>query len=254
MNKQLSTYSVQAVIKAIELLEALAQDGDNPSIMAIEKKLDLSHGKTVRLLATLEGRGLVERNVQAGTYSLGMKSFQMAQNILKSTNLIRLAQPIMAELAHKLNEAIYITVMNDDEVLFLDMVDSFQQVKAADMLGKRFPCFNNAAGKVIKSVCSINFFGRAGKKRGVSNPKQLEKELEEIRTKGVAVDFGGLGEGICSVAVSFKDYAGIVVGALTLLAPSFRMLQDRLEEEIIPSMLQAAEELSMKFGYSKMAV
>src|SRR5665647_671330 len=167
MIKQPKTYSVQAVIKAIDLLEVLAQDGNSPSIMVIEKKLDLSRNKTFRLLATLEGKGLVEKD-KLGTYRLGLHSFQMAQHILKSTGLIRMAHPIMAELAHKLNEAIYITVMNDDEVLFLDMVDSFQQVKAADLVGKRFPCFTNAAGKVIKSVSSIELFGRAGKKRGLS--------------------------------------------------------------------------------------
>ena len=78
-------------------------------------------------------------------------------------------------------------------------------------------------------------------------------ELAEIRKKGVAVDFGGLGDGVCAVAVVIRDYAGKVVGALTLLAPSFRMLQERLEQEIIPSMLEGAEELSMKFGYMKIS-
>jgi len=252
MIKQPKTYSVQAVIKAIDLLKILAQEENNPSIIVIEKKLDLSRNKTVRLLATLEGKGLIEKDNQTGTYRLGLNSIQMAQHILKSTSLIRLAHPIMTELANKLNEAIYITVMKDDEVLFLDMVDSFQQVKAADLVGRRFPCFTNAAGKVIKSVSSIELFGRAGRKKGILNPEELEKELDAIRKSGVAVDFGGLGENICSVAVSIKDYAGIVVGALTLLAPSFRMLQERLEEEIIPSMLEGAAALSMKFGYTKM--
>ena len=251
MTREKGAYSVQAVIKAIDLLETLAQDGDRPSISVIEKKLDLSHNKAFRLLATLEDRDLVERDTLTGTYSLGLHSFQMAQHILKSTNLIRLAHPVMEELARKLEEAIYITVMNNDEVLFLDMVDSFQQVKAVDMVGKSFPFFTNAAGKVLKSVSSIDLRSRGSKKRNIPDPKLLEIELDEIRKNGVAVDFGGLGEGICAVAVVIRDYAGKVVGALTLLAPSFRMFQERLEQEIIPSMIEGAEELSMKFGYIK---
>lgn len=251
MTREKGAYSVQAVIKAIDLLETLAQDGDSPSITTIEKKLDLSRNKAFRLLATLEDKGLVERNALTGTYSLGLQAFQMAQHILKSANLIRLAHPVMEELAHKLNEAIYITVINNDEVLFLDMVDSFQQVKAVDLVGKRFPFFTNAAGKVLKSVSSFDLRGRGRGKRNIPDPHTLELELNEIRKKGVAVDFGGLGEGICAVAVVIRDYAGKVVGALTLLAPSFRMLQERLEQEIIPSMLEGAEELSMKFGYMK---
>lgn len=251
MPKEKGPYSVQAVIKAIDLLETLAQDDNSSSISYIENKLDLNHNKTVRLLTTLENKGLVERDSLTGHYSLGLHSFQMAQNILKSTSLIRLAHPVMEELARKLEEAIYITVMNNDEVLFLDMVDSFQQEKAVDLVGKRFPFFTNAAGKVLKSVSAFDLRSRGKKKVAIPDPHSLEIELDEIRKKGVAVDFNGLGDGICAVAVVIRDYAGKVVGALTLLAPSFRMLHERLENEIIPSMLEGAEELSMKFGYMK---
>ncbi|HIJ82050.1 MAG TPA: IclR family transcriptional regulator [Desulfuromonadales bacterium] len=252
MTRERGVYTVQTVIKAIDLLEVLAEDGTSATVQVLAKKLELSRNKAFRLLATLEERGLVERNEAAGTYTLGVHAFQMAQHILKSANLIRLAHPVMEELARKLDEAVYITVMNNDEVLFIDMVDSLQQVKTVDLVGKRFPFFTNAAGKVIKSVSSIDIFSKAGKKKGIENPLELQKELDEIRKKGVAVDFGGLGEGICAVAVVIRDYAGKVVGALTLLAPSFRMLQERLEKEIIPSMLESAEELSMKFGYMKL--
>lgn len=244
-------YSVQSVVKAIDLLEALAQDGASLTVPALAKKLEINRNKAFRLLATLEDKGLVEQNSDSGTYHLGMQAFEMAQHILKSDNLIRMAHPILVELARKLDEAVYITVMNNDEVLFLDMVDSFQQIKAVDLVGRRFPFFTNAAGKVIKSVSSIDIFGRGAKKRGIPNPREFEEELDEIRRKGVAVDFNGLGEGICTVAVVIRDYAGKVVGALTLLAPSFRMLQDRLEKEVIPCMLEGAEQLSMKFGYSR---
>ena len=245
-------YSVQAVVKAMDLLETLAKDGNNCSITVIEKKLALNKGKMIRLLSTLEIMGLVVKDKLSGNYSLGLQALEMAQNIVRSDSLIRVAHPVMEELARKLDEAVYITVANNDEVLFLDMVDSFQQVKAANLIGKRFPFFNNAAGKVLKSITSIDLFGRRGrKKRGIEDIELLEAELYEIRSKGVAVDFNGLGEGICTVAVVIRDYAGKVVGALTLLAPSVRMLQDRLEKEVIPCMLEGAEQLSMKFGYSR---
>ena len=249
--REKEAYSVQAVVKAIDLLEALAQGGESSSIAVLEKKLDLSHNKAFRLLATLEDKGLVERDKANNSYSLGIHAFEMAQHILKSDNLIRMAHPIMVELARKLDEAVYFTVANNDEVLFLDMVDSFQQIKTADYVGRRFPFFTNAAGKVIKSVGSIDLFGRANKKNGIKDVQKLEVELDEIRRTGIAVDFNGLGEGICTVAVVIRDYAGKAVGALTLLAPSFRMLQERLETEVIPCMLEGGELLSMKFGYSR---
>lgn len=249
--KEKGMYSIQAVVKAIELLEYLSQDGSSTTVPMLTSKLNISSNKVYRLLATLEDKGLVEHNIESGTYKLGLQAFEMSQHILKSDNLIRLAHPVLVELVRKLDEAVYITVMINDEVLFLDMVDSFQQIKPVDLCGRRFPFFTNAAGKVIKSVSSIDLFRKGSKDRGIPHLKKLENELDEIRKKGVAVDFGGLGEGICAVAVVVRDYGGAVVGALTLLAPSFRMLQGRLENEIIPSMLAGAEQLSMKFGYSR---
>jgi DNA-binding IclR family transcriptional regulator len=258
MDRERGTYSVQSVLKAFDLLEALATEDSIATIPLLSKKLDLSRNKIFRLLATLEDKGLIERDEPTGTFRLGMYAFEMAQHILKSTSLIRLAHPVMEELARKHDEAVYMTVMNNDEVLFLDMVDSFQQIKTTAMVGRRFPFFTNAAGKAIKAMSSSDMIERLGKRRasmdGIPDIKKLETELRDIRQSGVAVDFGGLGEGICAVAIAIRDYAGKVVGALTMLAPSFRMLQERLEVEIIPSMRESAEILSTKFGYAKTPV
>lgn len=258
MDREKGTYSVQSVLKAFDLLEVLAAENSVSTIPVLANKLDMSRNKIFRLLATLEEKGLIERDEPTGTFRLGMYAFEMAQHILKSANLIRLAHPVMEELARKHDEAVYMTVMNNDEVLFLDMVDSFQQIKTTDMVGKRFPFFTNAAGKAIKAMSSSDMIERLGKRRanmnGITDLRKLESELSDIRQSGVAVDFGGLGEGICAVAVAIKDYAGKVVGALTMLAPSFRMLQERLEVEIIPSMQESAAILSMKFGYAKSSI
>ena len=255
MKRESNEYTVQAVVNAFDLLETLTDENANPTASLLAHKLKISGNKLFRILATLEQKGLVEHDKNTGIYRLGMSAFGMAQHIMKSASIIRIAQPIMEELARKHDEAVYLTIVNNDEVLFLDMVDSFQQVKAVPFVGRRFPFFTNAAGKVIKAMSSSdaleNVSRRQASKSGITDMQGLESELDTIRKNGVAVDINGLGEGICSVAVAIKDYAGMVIGALTLLGPSFRMLQERLEQEIIPSMLEGSEELSMKFGYAK---
>ncbi len=159
----------------------------------------------------------------------------------------------MEHLARKHHEAVYMTIIKDDDVLFLDMVDCEQQIKAAPLVGKSYPFFTNAAGKVMRALDSFDLLEKLRLKKisreGRPDVDELVSELQEIRAKGVAVDNGGLGDGIISVAVAVRDYAGQVVCALTLLGPSFRMLTDRIENEIVPSMLQGAAVLSGKFGY-----
>lgn len=255
MSRDKHTYAVQTVENALDLLETLTEEIPAPTLPHLAEKLGISRNKAFRLLATLENRGLVEREEWSGSYRLGLTTLELAQRFLKSANLIRHAHPVMEGLARKHDEAIYMTVLRGEEVLFLDMVDCNRQVKAASLVGKRFPFFTNAAGKAMKALESRDLLEKFGKRRrsreALPDLATLEMELNAIRERGVAVDCGGLGEGIISVAVAVRDYAGKVVGALTMLAPSFRMLADRLENEIIPSLSEGAELLSMKFGYAK---
>ncbi len=254
MAEKNTVYTVQTVDKALELLEAVAEAEHSVSLPSLAAKTGLSRNKAFRILATLCEKGLVERDVDTGAYRVGVNSVPLAQKLLQSSSIVALAHPVLEELARRHDEAVYMTVIKDDEVLFLNMVDCERQVKAAPFVGRKFPFFTNAAGKVMKALDSRDLLERLCKKRGrsagVPDLAALETELQQIRSTGVAVDDGGLGEGISSVAVAIRDYAGKVVGAITMLGPSVRMFADRLENEIIPSMLEGAQMLSGKLGYA----
>jgi DNA-binding IclR family transcriptional regulator len=255
MTREKSPYSVHAVEKAVEIIEVLSEETFNPTLPYLTERLGLSRNKVFRLLATLENKGLIEREEHTGIYRIAIPAAELAQKILKNMNLIKLSHPIIETLARKHDEAVYMTVLCGDDVLFIDMVDSGQQVKAAPLVGERFPFFTNAAGKAIRAIESRDilerFFKRRSRRPALPDRDELENELNQIRNNGVAIDSGGLGEGVITVAVAVRDYAGKVVGAVTMLGPSFRMLTERLEQEIIPSLVEGAEILSFKFGYAK---
>src|SRR5512138_100323 len=205
MTKEKSAYSVQTVEKALDLLEALADEISPATLPHLAERLSLSRNKVFRLLATLERRRLVEREDVSGIYRLGVNSVALAQRFISSASIIRHAHPVMEELVRKHDEAVYLTVLLGDEVLFLDMVDCLQNVKTTPMVGKRFPFFTNAAGKVLKALESQEIlerlFSRRGKRKDLPDMEVLGSELSVIREKGVAVEQGGMGEGVVTVAV-----------------------------------------------------
>ncbi|TWJ19239.1 IclR family transcriptional regulator [Geobacter argillaceus] len=248
-------YTVQSVENALDILEVLAEGTLDATLPRLSETLGVSRNKVFRLLATLESRELVQREEQSGVYRLGLGMLGLAQRVVNGASLIRHAHPVMETLARKHDEAVYLTVLQGEEVLFLDMVDCDQPVKAAALVGKKYPFFTNAAGKAIKALepgdLLEKFFKKVRRRMDADEVARLESELSEIREKGVAIDSGGLGEGIVGVAVAVRDYAGKVVGAITLLGPSFRLLTDRIENEIVPSLMEGAETLSMKFGYAR---
>lgn len=246
-------YSIKAVSKTLEILEALSDVQEGISLAHLASKVGLTRNGAFRILKTLCTKGLVEQEEQYGNYRLGFCSATLAQKLLKNVSVINYAHPVLEDLARKLDEAIYLTVPRNDEVLFLDMVDSKQQIKAAPLLGRLLPFFTNAPGKVIKSLDSRDLLKqllqKIGRKKGTIEFDKFDLELDQIRTSGVAIDRGGLGEGIISIAVAIRDYSGKVVGAITLIGPSFRILSERIENEIIPTLKEGADLLSGRFGY-----
>lgn len=247
-----SVRSVDIVIDTLEFI--ISSDKSQISAANLALALGINRNKAYRLLSTLENRGIVERETVSGKYQLGINAVGLSQKILNNSSLITHSHPVIESLARKHDEAVYMTVLKDDEVVFLDMVDCDQSVRAETLIGRSFPFFSNAAGKVIKAIESREIekiFNQRKRRKTPCDLNLLEAELNEIRKKGVAIDFNGLGEGVISVAVAVKDYAGKVVGAITMLGPSFRMLSERLESEIIPSLIEGADMLSLKFGYAK---
>jgi len=246
-------YIMKSVSCALEILDMLTEFPTGISLKQLCDRFELSRNKAFRMMSTLCEADLVERDTEAGTYRLGAYSVALGQKFVMNSSVVNYAHPIIEQLARKHGEAVYMSVLNDEDVLFIDMVDSNQPVKATSLLGRRFPFFTNAAGKAIKALDSRDmlerFFKRRGKPRmSADDMRHLVIELEEIRTKGVAVVRDDAGGGIISVAVAVRDYAGKAVCAITLIGPSFRMLAGRLENEIIPSLKESADILSGRFG------
>ena len=255
MAQKKGAYTVESVHNAFEILDFLTEDRADATLKIIALKFGLTQNKTFRLLATLCENGLVEHDKFSGNFRLGINSFSLAQKLVGNSNIISIAHPVIEQLAHKHDEAVYMSIIRGDDVLFLDMADCHQQIKAVPLIGKTFPYFTNAAGKVMKALESAEVIEwlkskKRGKAKNISDPEALALELLEIRSNGgVAIDAGGLGEGLVSVAVAVKDYAGHVIGAISMHGPSFRLMKDRIENEIIPSLLEGAAIASQRFGY-----
>ena len=86
------------------------------------------------------------------TISLGVSTVELAQRFLKSISLIKHAHPVMEGLAKRHDEAVYMTVLRGDEVLFLDMVDCDQQVKAESLVGQTISLFYQCCGQGYKGT------------------------------------------------------------------------------------------------------
>ena len=243
------TYCIHSVENALSLLEALCDEGDEVSLSGLSQRLGMTKASLFRLLATFENHGYVEREPGSRKYRLGMAAYEIGQKFLSHMTLLRKARPIMEHLAREFNEAVYLTVRRGSEVLFLDMVDSTQQVKIVSLVGQRFPLETTAAGKILLAFAASTK-STPGTNQVKAPPSILApQEADRIRETGTCVDHNSIGEGTDCIATALFSAAGDVAGVLAMLGPDFRMGRDRIDEELRPAMVTAQEIISSRLGY-----
>lgn len=241
------TYSIQSVENALNVLEALCEEDDEVRISRLSEKLGMNKTSVFRLLATFESRGYVEREELSGKYRLGIAAYEMGQKFLSRMGLLKKARPVMQRLAREMNEAVYLAVRRDDDLLFLDAVDTPLQVKIVSLVGKRYPLPLSAAGRVL--------LAGVWRKENAAEPllplatTAMDPALHEILEQGFATDHGSLGEGVTCLAVPLIDLHDKTVAALTMIGPDFRMQSPLLEDELLPRLKDAGQIISSKLGY-----
>jgi IclR family transcriptional regulator, KDG regulon repressor len=238
-------YAVQSVENALDLLDAICEEGGEARISQLSQRLGMSKTSVFRLLATFEGRGFVERSDDSLKYRLGLSACEMWQKILARMGVLRKARPAMSRLVRQCNESVYFVVRRNDYVLMLDMVDTTHQVKITPLVGQRFP-LTTAPGRVF-----LAFEGEGGRKR-VDVPGAVAlapAEREMIRTRGVCVDQEGFGDGVTCLVMPLFNTKAEVVAALAILGPVFRMGAPRIETELLPQLREAGAAISAGLGY-----
>ena len=242
--RQKESYSIQSVDNALDVLEALCEEGEEVRISQLSQRLGMNKTSIFRLLATFENRGYVEKEQRSGKYRLGLSAYEMGQKFLSRMGLLRKAKPVIERLARETNEALYLAVPKEGEILMLDMVDTMQQVKIVPLVGNRYPLGVPAAGRVILANSELH--------RGKCTREELaalEPELTRIREAGGCSDRGVLGEGIASLAAPLIDAQGNVPGSLCMIGPEFRLTPEKVNELFLPRLIDAGVVISSKLGY-----
>jgi DNA-binding IclR family transcriptional regulator len=193
-----------------------------------------------RLLATFENRGYVEREERSGKYRLGMSAYEIGQKFLSRMGLLKHAKPVAERLARGCNEAVYIAVCRQQEVLLLDVVDTTQKVKIVSLVGKRYPLETTAAGQVLLAFNDSH---------DAAHAPAATDQYATIHRQGYAQDSDALGDGITSVAAPLFGEGGKVHGVLCVVGPEFRLTEDVVRDQIISPLLDTCGIISSKLGW-----
>ena len=189
-----ATSSTRTVERALALVSAISEQ-DGATLTQLADATDLSPSTASRLLGTLVQLGFTERDAD-NRYRPGRRLKQIAAVTLREEPLYELAGPALHALADETGETASLAIPVDDErALYLRQVAGHHRVQTANWTGRTIPRDGTAIGAAL-----------AG----------------EVDDRGVAATRVTVEPDITAIAAPVVDRHGTVVGAVNVIAPTYR--------------------------------
>lgn len=250
------------VIKALDVLECLAQHGRPMSAQEIAKICTMSRPTAYRLLTTLMSRGFV-RSDGNYNYLLGTRLLTLGKIVLDGIDLQELARPHIHELCLLSNETSNIAIVDGSELLYIGKEESPQNaqtpifVQMRSKVGTRIMLHSSAMGKSIlanlpaeecQTLLNQTIPLKSYTANTITSVDALNYELERIRQHGYAIDDREVDDGTRCVGAPVFDGTGHVIAAVSVAGPAYRLSLDRLHQ-LSKDVVRVSQALSKQLGY-----
>ena len=222
-------------------------------VTELSERAELPKSTVARLLSALEEEGAVDQIEIGGDYRLGSGLIDLAGAASPGRNLVASARPHLLDLTDQIGETSGLSIIEGRTVLYLDHVESEEEVLVRSWTGELLPLHLVPSGIALLAGQDDEFVDRylskplkPSTKRSVTEPAAIRERLAEILTVGYIWFYAEFDESINSVAAPVTDTSGSVIAALHLHGPAYRFPDENgTEAESIGTLVkEAAEKLS----------
>ncbi len=220
--------TVQSVERAFSILETFDEQHPSRTAADIAATSGLARPTTYRMLQTLRRLGYI-RSV-GGRFEVTPRVLHLAAGYLGRESLAARAQSILDSLSEELGEHVALGVLDGDEVIAVAASNSPQSrfLAVAVQVGQRLPADRTSLGRVLLA----------------HHTNSVDTEAQAIRDAGFVLTDGLLETGLRSVGVPVRDHTGEVVAALSVAVNAVRVSTEQLENECLPLLRTASDEIS----------
>ena len=242
-------HNMQSADRAMAILSAFDEKQPRARVGELARRLDMHKSTVSRLLAALEGRGLVRR--EGEHFSPGPELARLGALAVRGLALVDVAEAPLARLAAECGEAVNLAVRQGDGALNVHQVQSDHFISVADWRGRLTPLHCTANGKVLLAFAGDRIELPAElprlTPRTIVDPVALRVELDNVRERGYAVTVEELEPGLHAVAAPVFAADAQFLAAVSVAGPAFRLPEadlDRLARRCV----LAADEVSAALG------
>lgn len=244
---------VRVLVKAMAVLELLAEASDELSLGDIAARLELNKSTCYRILTTLTAGDFVERS-SPGAYRLGIGAFRVGSAMERRLSVRERALPAMRELYRRSGETVFLLVLRGDEAVCVERLDGRYASTHTLRIGGTLPLHLGAGPRLLLALLpdeQVEAYLAGPLQRRTSStqatPEQLRDEVHRIRGEEYATSRDDVEQGVTAVSVPIRDHTGAVAAALSLSGLTAH-LPDSEQETQLAMLRDAASGASRALG------
>jgi DNA-binding IclR family transcriptional regulator len=245
---------VQSVDRSITVMELLSRRGWS-GVTEVANELGINKSTAYRLLTTLRDRGLVEQDATTEKYRLGFGLVMLASSVTADLDVARCSRPVCDSLAERTRETVTVAVLEGDDAVILYQSNSRSSALSVDWSGMHTPLHATAAGKIFLHYVPEDQRRRILKRsleryteNTIVDPKALREELQRDHGRDYWYTIEELEVGLNAIAAPVRCADGVVIAAVSVSGPAFRLHPDSFQETGALC-VRAAEEISRCLGF-----
>ncbi len=255
-----NTDTIQAVDKALDIMEYLSDGGVEVSISKISSDLGLYKSTVHRVINSLCVRGYAYKNPDNQKYALSMKLHTMGSKVKENTPFYKIVSPYadaIELLAEKYDECVNISIIDLDtrdiprHTIVFQISKTNNSLRLMPSSGSPNPSHCSASGKCLMAFSQNDFLEKFTSKalpryteNTITDWRRMDDELKQVRSLGYAQDLEETEVGLTCIAVPIrKNDNPLVAAAISIAGATNRMKQNSLNE-IVFDLKQLAVEIS----------
>jgi DNA-binding IclR family transcriptional regulator len=247
-----STYSVPALEKGLDILEALASIHVPQSLTVLARLLNRTPSELFRMLDTLERRSFIARDPISDGYHLTLKLYELAHTHSPVDQLLKAAMIPMYELAERIHESCHLCVLSGTMLVVIAQAESPEPVRLSVEVGDRVLPLRAASGRVLTAFldptgqerllsADASYATLTGKERA-----DLAAQFEQIRREGYLLATSTRRTGLDASCIVGNPRVGVLAALGVPFLPG--SANDGKESELIPTIQSYAERVTAALG------
>lgn len=229
---------LKSIERALKLLECFTVDEPELGVTQISKKLNMHKSTVFNIIDTFESCGYLAKNAITGKYKLGLKILQISYNMYSTQDTRKVLNPYLKEIADKTEETVYLGLLCEDEVIYIDAIHSAKNSRMnTNMIGIKAPVYCTAIGKAMLSEMTDEEVSRIISKplvrftpNTITDMSIFREDLDNIRKRGFSIDDMEHEYGIKCVGIALNSISGQQIAAVSISGPSLRFNNAEIEE------------------------